>query len=122
VILGPAVSVLAALVMVASIAWPSGWLAGASFFLFGIGPIIWTISSTTLRQHVTPGPLLGRVSAIFLTTNMGARPLGAALGGWIGTHHGLAACLLVAAGGFVVQLVLIVASPVRTLQHLPEPA
>ncbi len=122
VILGPAVSVLAALVMVASIVWPSGWLAGASFFLFGIGPIIWTISSTTLRQHVTPGPLLGRVSAIFLTTNMGARPLGAALGGWIGTHHGLAACLLVAAGGFVVQLVLIVASPVRTLQHLPEPA
>ncbi len=120
VVLGPAMSVLAALVMVASIAWPSGWLAGASFFLFGVGPIVWTISSTTLRQHVTPGPLLGRASSIFLTVNMGARPLGAALGGWIGTHHGLAACLLVAAGGFVVQLVLIATSPVRTLQHLPE--
>ena len=35
-----------------------GLLAGLSFFLFGAGPIIWTISSVTLRQHVTPAGLL----------------------------------------------------------------
>lgn len=122
VILGPAMSVLAALVMLASLVWPSGWLAGAAFFLFGVGPIVWTISSTTLRQHLTPGPLLGRVSSIFLTVNMGARPLGAALGAWVGLHHGPAACLWVAAAGFVLQLAVIVGSPVRTLRHLPAPA
>ena len=122
VILGPAMSVLAALVMLASTVWPRGWLAGAAFFLFGVGPIAWTISSTTLRQHVTPGPLLGRVSSIFLTVNMGARPLGAALGAWIGMHQGPAACLLVAAAGFVLQLAVIVGSPVRTLRQLPAPA
>ena len=75
VVLGPAVSVAAMATMVATLVWPSGWLAGAAFVLFGAGPILWTISSTTLRQTVTPQALLGRVSAIFLTVNMGARPL-----------------------------------------------
>jgi len=59
VLLGPMVSVAAAATMVATLAWPSGMLAAASFFLFGVGPIIWTISSTTLRQTVTPGAMLG---------------------------------------------------------------
>ena len=64
----------------------AGALAGTSFFLFGFGPIVWTITSTTLRQTVTPGAMLGRVSAMFLTVDMGARPLGAALGGVVGAH------------------------------------
>ena len=54
---GPAVSVLAAAIMVASLAWPTAVLAGLSFFLFGAGPILWTITSTTLRQTVTPGAM-----------------------------------------------------------------
>lgn len=62
-----------------------GALAGLSFFLFGAGPILWTISSTTLRQTVTPQALLGRVSAMFLTVNMGARPLVAATCGGRGS-------------------------------------
>ncbi len=119
ILLGPFVSVLASLVMVASIRWPTGALAALSFFLFGVGPIIWTISSTTLRQTVTPMAVLGQVSAIFLTVNMGARPLGAALGGLIGAAWGEQACLVVAAIGFVVQAVIITCSRVRTLRQLP---
>ena len=122
VLLGPLVSVLASFTMAASTLWPLPWLAALAFFLFGVGPIVWTISSTTLRQHVTPGPLLGRVSSIFLTVNMGARPLGAALGAWVGLHHGPAACLWVAAAGFVLQAAIIAASPVRRLQQLPPAA
>ena len=86
--MGPIVSVVAMATMVATLAWPSGVLAGVSFFLFGAGPILWTISSTTLRQTVTPQAVLGRVSALFLTVNMGARPLGAALGGLVGDAWG----------------------------------
>jgi predicted MFS family arabinose efflux permease len=122
VVLGPAVSVAAIATMVATLAWPSGALAGLSFFLFGAGPILWTISSTTLRQTVTPQAMLGRVSAIFLTVNMGARPLGAALGAVVGAQWGAAACLVLALAGFVVQAGVILASPVRTLQRLPAPA
>lgn len=122
VLVGPAISVLASAVMVATLLLPSGWLAGFAFFLFGVGPILWTITSTTLRQTMTPAPMLGRVSAIFLTVNAGARPIGAALGGVIGATWGEPACLVVALAGFVVQAGLIAASRIRGLESLPAPA
>jgi len=121
ILLGPLMSVAAMATMVATLAWPLGTLAGASFFLFGFGPIVWTITSTTLRQTVTPGAMLGRVSAMFLTVNMGARPLGAALGGVVGAHWGEAACLWLALAGFVLQAAVIMLSRVRTLLRLPTP-
>jgi len=121
IVFGPLMSVLAMAAMVATLAWPQGVLAGLSFFLFGFGPILWTITSTTLRQTVTPGAMLGRVSALFLTVNTGARPLGAALGGLVGAQWGEAACLWLALAGFELQLVVIAVSPVRHLQQLPAP-
>ena len=119
VVLGPLVSVMAALAMVATLAWPQPAWAALSFTLFGIGPIVWTISSTTLRQAVTPLGLLGRVSAVMLTVNTGARPLGAALGGGVGAAWGEGACLVLALAGFGLQAALIMASPVRGLHRLP---
>jgi predicted MFS family arabinose efflux permease len=116
---GPSFSVLAALTMVATLVAPSAALAVLAFFLFGVGPIIWTITSMTLRQTVTPGAMLGRVSALFLTVNMGARPMGAALGGLVGASWGEAACLLLALAGFVVQAGLIFYSRVSALRQLP---
>ena len=120
--LGPAVSVLAQLTMVATLLVPSGLLATLAFFLFGAGPIIWTITSITLRQTVTPGAMLGRVSAIFLTGASGARPIGAALGGFVGATWGEPACLALALAGFVLQACVISSSSVRRLQHLPAAA
>ena len=120
--LGPAVSVLAAFTMVATLFLPTGVLAAASFFLFGVGPIMWTITSTTLRQSVTPGVMLGRVSSVFLAVNAGARPVGAAIGAVVGASWGEAACLWLAAAGFVVQAVVIFTSSLSTLRRLPAPA
>jgi predicted MFS family arabinose efflux permease len=122
ILFGPAVSVLATAAMLLTLVYPLAALAGLAFFLFGAGPIIWTITSTTLRQTVTPGAMLGRVSAMFLTVNAGARPVGAALGGLVGAWWGEPACLWLASAGFVLQAVLIFASQVRTLQRLPLPA
>jgi outer membrane lipoprotein SlyB len=97
-------------------------VAASSFFLFGAGPIVWTITSTTLRQTVTPAAMLGRVSAIFLTVNAGVRPLGAALGGIVGSTWGEPACLVLALAGFAVQAGVIFASRVSALKQLPAPA
>lgn len=118
--LGPVVSVAAAATMVATLLVQSAWVAGLSFFLFGAGPIVWTITSTTLRQSLTPAAMLGRVGALFLTVNAGARPVGAALGGLVGAHWGEASCLWLALAGFVLQALLIVRSQVGGLQRLPE--
>jgi predicted MFS family arabinose efflux permease len=118
--LGPAVSVLAAATMVATLLMPSGLLAAASFFLFGVGPIVWTITSTTLRQSITPDRMLGRVSSVFLTMNAGARPVGAAIGGIVGAAWGEPACLWLALAGFVIQAAVIFASALGGLRLLPE--
>jgi hypothetical protein len=70
---------------------------------------------------VTPPDLLGRVSAIDITA-YGARPVGAALGALVGGVHGAEACLLVAALGFLVQVLVILTSPVVRLARQPEMA
>ena len=54
IVIGPLAGLAAALVMVATIWMPTPALAGLSFFLMGVGPILWTIGTTTLRQMVTP--------------------------------------------------------------------
>jgi hypothetical protein len=59
---------------------------------------------------------------MFLTVNMGARPLGAALGGIVGARWGEAACLWLALAGFVLQGMVIATSQVPTLRRLPVAA
>lgn len=121
VMLGPALSVVAAALMVATRRWPAGAMAASAFFLFGAGRILWTITSTTLRQTVTPTPMLGRVSAIFLTVNAGARPIRAALGGVVGATWNERACLFIALAGFALQAAVIAWFKVRGLAELPVP-
>ena len=36
--------------------------AAAGHFLIGFGPMLWLICQTTVRQLVTPAPMLGRVA------------------------------------------------------------
>jgi predicted MFS family arabinose efflux permease len=120
VALGPVAGLLAALAMLLTIWWPVAWLAGLSFFLIGVGPILWVISTTTLRQTVTPPQLLGRVSAINILA-YGTRPIGAALGAAVGGAWGAEAAIALAAFGFLVQAMLILASPVVRLAEQPQP-
>jgi predicted MFS family arabinose efflux permease len=119
IVIGPVSGLGAALVIALTIWAPSFWLAALGFFLMGVGPILWVISTTTLRQTVTPSHLLGRVSAINIAA-YGSRPLGAAIGGFVGGLYGAEAALLVAAGGFLIQAVVILMSPVLRLGEQPR--
>ncbi|HCQ49958.1 MAG TPA: MFS transporter, partial [Achromobacter sp.] len=93
---------------------------GLGFFLFGAGPILWTITTTTLRQAVTPNALLGRVSAVILTATFGARPVGALIGAGMAARVGVEACLWASTAGFVIQFLVLFASPVLRLRSQPE--
>jgi predicted MFS family arabinose efflux permease len=117
--IGPVAGFVAALMMAATIWLPSPVLAAASFFVLGAGPILWVVSTTTLRQTVTPPDLLGRVSAIN-TAAYGARPLGAAIGALVGGLFGAPACIVVAAAGFLIQAIVILVSPAPRLRRQPE--
>ena len=116
--IGPVAGLAASLVMTLTIWTPTPVFAAASLFLLGVGPILWVISTTTLRQAVTPQRLLGRVSS-FSVLAQGSRPLGAALGAGIGAVAGAEACLVVAVAGFLVQAAVILASPAVRLAQQP---
>jgi predicted MFS family arabinose efflux permease len=116
--LGPVAGFVSAAIMALTTVFPTPLLAGLSFFLLGLGPILWVISTTTLRQSVTPPRLLGRVSAINIMA-YGARPLGAGLGALIGGAYGAEACLYLAVAVFGAQALVILMSPAVSLVRQP---
>jgi predicted MFS family arabinose efflux permease len=117
--LGPVTGFAAAAGMALTTLIPTPWLADLSFFLLGAGPILWVISTTTLRQSVTPPRLLGRVSAINIVS-YGARPLGSALGAIVGGLYGAETCLYLAVAIFGAQALVILMSPAVALARQPE--
>ena len=119
--LGPVAGFIAAGIMALTTVFPTPILAGLSFFLLGVGPILWVISTTTLRQSVTPPSLLGRVSAINIMA-YGARPLGAGLGALAGGLWGAEVCLYLAVAGFAAQALVIWLSRAVDLVRQPEMA
>jgi predicted MFS family arabinose efflux permease len=119
VTIGPIAGFAASVLMALTILCPAGWLAGLSYFVMGIGPMMWIIGTATLRQVVTPAPLLGRVAAVNLTATQGARPLGAAIGALIGGLYGAETCLVIAAVGFLIQAIVVLTSPIPRMQRQP---
>jgi predicted MFS family arabinose efflux permease len=117
--LGPVTGFAAAAVMALTTFIPSPALAGLSFFLLGVGPILWVISTTTLRQSVTPPSLLGRVSAINIMS-YGARPVGSALGALVGGLYSAEVCLYLAVAIFGAQALVILMSPAVSLARQPD--
>src|SRR6185369_14345444 len=117
--LGPVAGLIAAGIMALTTMVHTPILAGLSFFLLGAGPILWVISTTTLRQSVTPPRLLGRVSAINIMS-YGARPLGSALGAIVGGLYGAEMCLYLATAIFAAQACVIWLSPAVALARPPD--
>lgn len=116
---GPVSGFIAAALMAATLWVPAAWLAGFSFFVMGIGPMLWIIGTATLRQVVVPPALLGRASAVAIMATQGARPLGAALGAALGGAFGAAPCLVIATIGFLVQALIVLRSPLPRLDKQP---
>lgn len=124
ILLGPAFSVAAALLVgAAALATGTAALAVlcAGFLAFGFGPMLWTIGQTSLRQAIVPARLLGRVGAVQQVATMGMRPLGALAGGLVGEVFGLHAAVWLAVAGFGLQFVIIWLSDMPGLRALPPP-
>ncbi|HLL20041.1 MAG TPA: MFS transporter [Rubrivivax sp.] len=89
---------------------------------FTTGAVFIFINFLALRQAVTPGPLLGRMTSTMRWLTLLAAAPGALLGGWLGEHVGLRASLGFAAG--VSALLVLVAwrlPVIRSLKALPAP-
>ena len=79
---------------------------------------LFNVNARALRQSRAPREALGRVNAVFRLLDWGTVPLGALLGGSIGTLFGLRAALAVAAVVGVASAFVLVLSPLRRLQRL----
>ena len=60
---------------------------------YGFGAVLITINFIALRQSVTPGHLLGRMTTTMRWLILLPAGPGALLGGWLGEHWGLRAAL-----------------------------
>ena len=121
-IVGPLCGLAASLTLCVTLFVPSPWIAAAAYFELGFGPILWVISSTTLRQAITPQSMLGRVSALISTATYGSRPVGALIGATLGGAWGARPCLVMAVAAFAIQAFIIVRSSAAQLDDLPDSA
>ncbi|MFD8379603.1 MFS transporter [Streptomyces sp. NPDC059679] len=98
------------------------WAAGAGWLLatFKIG--LDNVLGVSLRQRLTPDPLLGRMNATFRFMLTGAIAIGSAAAGLIGQFAGVRPALWV--GGCLLALAFlpVFLSPVRTRRELPQQA
>jgi MFS family permease len=104
--------------------WTLGLLAVAMMF-GSAGVVIYNITQVSFRQGLCPPALLGRMNATMRFLVWGTIPLGAFLGGILGTVIGVRHTLLVAAIGGCLPFLAVFLSPLRTMRELPhytEPA
>lgn len=98
-----------------------GWLAALEL-LSSIGVMLMDINLNALITHVTPDDARGRRAGAYTALNYGIRPVGALVGGALGTAVGLRPSLVVAGVGGTLAAVWLLASPVRRITTLADAA
>ncbi len=88
--------------------------------VYAAGVVTYNIAQVSLRQVLCPPELLGRMNATVRFVVWGTLPVGALLGGALGTRIGVRPTLLVAAMGASVAFVPVVLSPLRTMREVPS--
>lgn len=99
---------LYALLMIPAAVSHSPWLVGAAFLLQGIPLVAWSVVSTTIRQTLVPGELLGRVNSVFALLGSGTAPVAMVLGGVLGHWLGFRPVFLISAAGILLPLLVAV--------------
>ncbi|MFF2081779.1 MFS transporter [Kitasatospora sp. NPDC058162] len=98
------------------------WLAGCGWLLamFKIG--MDNVLGVSLRQRMTPDPLLGRMNATFRFLLSGALAVGSAIAGVIGQLAGVRVALWVGGALVATAFLPVLLSPVRRRRALPAQA
>ncbi len=92
-----------------------------ALFAFGVGAVFIFINFLSLRQAVTPGPLLGRMTSTMRWLILIPAGPGALLGGWLGEHVHLRAALLFAGiGALLLTALAWRMRSIRTVRELPR--
>jgi MFS family permease len=80
--------------------------------LSSVGVMLFDINQNAVITAVTPDDMRGRTAGAFSTINYGSRPVGAIVGGLLGTAIGLRPTLLIAAVGGTLAVCWLLRSPI----------
>ncbi|MFJ2933770.1 MFS transporter [Streptomyces sp. NPDC087219] len=90
-------------------------------FLSCVGVMIVDIAAGSFQMALIPDAVRARVMGAFRTLNHGFRPLGALVGGFLGTAVGLRPTLWIATVGAVFAVLWVLPSPLPRMRELPSP-
>ena len=94
-------------------------LFAAGVFINAVGVVIYNVNQVSFRQRLCPPSLLGRMNATMRFLVWGEMPLGALLGGVLGTTIGLRPTLWIAAVGQLAAGAWLFSSPMRGMRDFP---
>lgn len=97
-------------------------LLGAAEFFSSVGVMILDVNASSLTFLRTPDRLRARTSGTFRFVNYGIRPIGALIGGALGTAIGLQTTLWIGALGALAGVIFLVFSPIPRLREAPPEA
>ena len=83
--------------------------------------VLYNVTQVSLRQTITPGRIQGRMNSVMRFIVWGTIPLGALLGGALGTYVGLKETLIIGGIGCCLPFLPVLFSPVRSIGKMPEP-
>ncbi|WP_248962938.1 MFS transporter [Sphaerisporangium perillae] len=98
--------------------WVRAGALAAAEFLSGIGVMLFDVNLNSLQTAVIPDGMRSRVAGAFSMINYGVRPVGAVVGGLLGTFLGLRTTLIVAAVGGALSLLWLLPSPIPRIHSL----
>lgn len=97
-------------------------MLGAAEFFCSVGVMILDVNAGSLMLLRTPDRLRARMSGTFRFVNYGIRPIGALLGGALGTAIGLHTTLWIGVLGALAGVIFLVFSPIPRLREAPAEA
>jgi MFS family permease len=98
--------------------WAKAVLLAVAEFIGAFAVMCFDVPLNSLQAAVTHDHMRSRVAGAFSSINYGIRPLGAVVGGFLGTWIGVRETLLVSAAGGLLAVLWLVGSPIIRTREL----